>query len=419
MKAKRILLVTSSYPYGVGESFLTAELKCMSRYFESIELAPSYYSAGQERRSYEGKVNVRYADARWGALRKWNVLTSLVMGTATYPWTGELLHILQGSHKRENIKELIRALYRARMFEQFLKEQIAQNKTRFDLIYFYWMVPEIMGAIALRASAHLTFKVIARAHGGDLYEATRAGQYFGLRGGIARGIDAVYCISGHGKAYLQRRYASLEKKCWIAKLGVGEPGFINLQPDGNGLSIVSCSFVSEVKRVHLITGAIGYLAHQYPLLKLKWTHIGDGPLFEQVRTDAFTQLRGRADILFTGYLTQDQIMDLYRSERFDVFVNLSSSEGLPVSLMEASAVGVPAVATDVGGSAEIVGPHNGILLPADPAVDAIAFALHRFENKEWARDLRQHARQLWDEKFNAEKNHDLFARELLILLESE
>lgn len=411
-------MVTSSYPYGRGESFLSAELKCISRYFENIDLVPSFYLADEAPRSYEGKINLRYADKRWGALRKWNVLISLFMGAAKYKWVSELSCILQGGHKLENIKELMRALYRAYMFERFLKKQFAQDGNRFDLIYFYWMVPEIMGAIALRADANLAFKVVSRAHGGDLYEQRRTGQYFGLRTGIARSIDAVYCISDHGKAHLQRRYASLAKKCRIAKLGVGEPGFVNQQPEGDGLSIVSCSFVSEVKRVHLIAAAIDCLANRYPLLKLKWTHIGDGPLFDRIRTDALVKLCGRADIMFTGYLTQDQIMDLYHGEPFDVFINVSSSEGLPVSLMEANSVGIPVIATDVGGSAEIVNPCNGILLPADPAIDAIASALHRFQNKQWARELRQNARRTWEENFNAEKNHDSFAQELMKILES-
>jgi glycosyltransferase involved in cell wall biosynthesis len=47
----------------------------------------------------------------------------------------------------------------------------------------------------------------------------------------------------------------------------------------------------------------------------------------------------------------------------DVAVLSSDNEGTPVSLIEAAAAGTPAVATDVGGVAEVVAPETGILVP--------------------------------------------------------
>jgi glycosyltransferase involved in cell wall biosynthesis len=59
----------------------------------------------------------------------------------------------------------------------------------------------------------------------------------------------------------------------------------------------------------------------------------------------------------------------------DVFALASLHEGLPVAVMEALALGIPIVATDVGGLPEAVEPHvNGLLVPPrDPA--ALAEAL--------------------------------------------
>jgi glycosyltransferase involved in cell wall biosynthesis len=59
----------------------------------------------------------------------------------------------------------------------------------------------------------------------------------------------------------------------------------------------------------------------------------------------------------------------------DAFVLASSNEGLPVAVMEALALGLPVVATDVGGLAEAVDATDGVLVPArDPVALADAIA---------------------------------------------
>jgi glycosyltransferase involved in cell wall biosynthesis len=60
----------------------------------------------------------------------------------------------------------------------------------------------------------------------------------------------------------------------------------------------------------------------------------------------------------------------------DVYVQSSRSEGFGISLLEALAVGLPCVATDVGGTAELLGGDTGVLVPAEDA-RSLAEALER------------------------------------------
>ena len=60
----------------------------------------------------------------------------------------------------------------------------------------------------------------------------------------------------------------------------------------------------------------------------------------------------------------------------DVAVLSSDNEGTPVSLIEAGAAGRPAIATDVGGTSEVVTPETGILVPPDDEA-ALAAAISR------------------------------------------
>ena len=67
---------------------------------------------------------------------------------------------------------------------------------------------------------------------------------------------------------------------------------------------------------------------------------------------------------------------------FDLFVQSSYTEGLPNVLLEALAAGVPVVATDVGGTREVLdgGSLGGLVLAGDSAALAIAISECRQRN---------------------------------------
>lgn len=70
---------------------------------------------------------------------------------------------------------------------------------------------------------------------------------------------------------------------------------------------------------------------------------------------------------------------------FDVFALSSVAEGMPGVLLEAMAAGLPVVATDVGGVAEVVTRgHTGLLVPARD-VRALTKALSRYVSDEFLR----------------------------------
>jgi glycosyltransferase involved in cell wall biosynthesis len=91
--------------------------------------------------------------------------------------------------------------------------------------------------------------------------------------------------------------------------------------------------------------------------------LGEGPLEESLKKLAFS-LNLRDSILFLGRV--DNVPDYLRAS--DIFVLPSLQEGLPNSLLEAMASGLPAVATRIGGVVDIiVDSLNGILAdPGDP-----------------------------------------------------
>jgi glycosyltransferase involved in cell wall biosynthesis len=92
---------------------------------------------------------------------------------------------------------------------------------------------------------------------------------------------------------------------------------------------------------------------------------GDGPLAAALRDQAN---REHARVAFPGFLAE-------RSRFFaalDLFIMPSRAEAWGLAALEAMAYGVPVIASDVGGLAEIVNPAEGGRLV--PAGDATALA---------------------------------------------
>jgi len=102
--------------------------------------------------------------------------------------------------------------------------------------------------------------------------------------------------------------------------------------------------------------------------------VGDGPLRSQLESQA-RELGVSDRVRFVGTVPREQVAGYLRA--CDVFVLNSTYEGMPHVLLEAMAAGLPVIATQVGGSAEIVeAGRNGLLVPPRDAL-ALKQALSR------------------------------------------
>jgi glycosyltransferase involved in cell wall biosynthesis len=102
-------------------------------------------------------------------------------------------------------------------------------------------------------------------------------------------------------------------------------------------------------------------------------------------------------VTFTGWRS-----DMARVLRgLDLFVLPSLNEGLPRVILEAMAMALPVVATQVGGNAElVVHGQTGLLVSAqDPAALAVAM-IELLQNPEPARSMGRRGRQRVEARFS-------------------
>jgi glycosyltransferase involved in cell wall biosynthesis len=125
----------------------------------------------------------------------------------------------------------------------------------------------------------------------------------------------------------------------------------------DALVIGSVARLSEQKQPGAALAMLVLLRKIFPNLYLVLA--GSGPLEADLRRQADRTGVG-AYVVFTGFVAA--VEELLPA--FDVHMLLSRNEGFGISTIEAMACGVPVVATDVPGSADILrGSEGGILIP--------------------------------------------------------
>jgi len=97
----------------------------------------------------------------------------------------------------------------------------------------------------------------------------------------------------------------------------------------------------------------------FPRIKAKQSNakiliIGDGPYKAKLKDMICSEHKD--DIIFLGTKTQNEIVGFLNVA--DIFVNLSYSEGFGITVLEAGAVGVPIIATRVGGVPELINNYE-------------------------------------------------------------
>jgi glycosyltransferase involved in cell wall biosynthesis len=102
----------------------------------------------------------------------------------------------------------------------------------------------------------------------------------------------------------------------------------------------------------------------------------------------------------------------HRMHELAMVVLPSRREGLPLTLMEAMAAGLPVVASDLPGCREVLGPDAGVFTrPGDPdALRAALLALIADEERRSA--LGSAGRRRAEEAFSLERMVDSYSREL-------
>lgn len=401
----KVLLLTNEYPYNTGESFLDAEIANIPDDID-VEIVPIREMNNPVlERSVSEKVKVNSFLIKWNHsfTNRFFINKDLLIETIK-----EIHNLCKSGHISFNeIKRIIGYVFRA----QYVAQQI-ENEYQEDLVngriafYSYWFLHGALSASLLANKYSCQF--VSRAHGVDVWDDVSAFHVIPLREYMLRSVEHLYVCGNAGKLFLQTKYPRFAEKIRCGYLGSEDYGWAPGDNRGDTFIIATCARMVPLKRIDLFVDALKEIDDY----KITWIHFGDGPERKKIEQKV-TTLCDNIHIDFPGNVKHDELMNFYSTHPVNLFVNTSNTEGVPVSIMEAISFGIPVIATDVGGTNEIVNADNGSLLHKEVSADSIASAIQEYIAMDSQRYVRKRecARKHWEECFSAKTNYGNFYKQ--------
>ncbi len=406
----KLFYFTASYPFGIGEQWKANELKELVHHFDQITVVPYAYEGNfKNPKTLPDGVQLLGPLFETGSFGL-NKATAFIR-ILTSKYAGAFLNEFFRKRVYKRRIHLISWLYASRNVIRLMNNdvisQISAALDKQTIFYFFWGKGSV--EILPFIDTALCFKTFVRMHRYDLFE-TVNNNYIPYRHPLLDKADTIAPSSEAGRQHLIQLYPEFQDKIKLFRLGTLGNGKRASASSDNILRVVSCSFLSPVKRVDLMIKSLKYV--DFPVL---WRHIGDGVQRKEME-GLIRQYALQDKFIIEGILDSEKVLEFYTDHAFDLFVNTSESEGVPFSIMEAFSVGIPVMATNVGGSGEIVKDEVGKLLPANPEPEILARCLKEFydlpeEDKRKKRDL---AYQVYVHDCNA----DRLTNELQVYLQS-
>ncbi|MBQ1851540.1 MAG: glycosyltransferase [Paludibacteraceae bacterium] len=395
----RLILLTNTWPFDSGENFLTEEAEYLSGRFSCVEVFPLYSTTGKKR-DVPNNFNVHNPAVKKDLKNKGALLFQGIFSTA--PLLFALKEFFtEKAYRPGRLWNFCTAMLTFRASYPTLKRFGVSSS---DMVYSYWGDKWALSLPFIKEATDCV--TMARFHGSDLYEKAKGG-YIPFRKKLFKAIDKIFTISGNGASYIKLRYGDfLRGELTVARLGV-KGCEQNPTEISEALNIVSCSNAIPLKRLDLIAEAL-----QKADFPIQWTHIGSGPTLEKIST-MVESMPKNVTVSLLGQVDNAEVKRVYASQHFDLFINVSSTEGVPVSIMEALAAGIPVIATNVGGTGEIVDSNVGELINVKTSADDLLNILRKYyADRDKLQKLRSNAVLRWNNLCNSDKNYSNFISQI-------
>lgn len=359
---KTLVLISDSFPYGsvTENSFISPEIEPLSKKFDRVIIAP------RVKRGVNKDIdlstlpdNVEISDALIIKASIWKKLRAIPS------MLRPILYDIR--HTSGSLREIIAYSSFVDICRRDIEKMIADYAldVNHTLFYTFWFDFTTAALAEIKDT-----RIVTRTHNHDLYENRYPISRWWRKESFQSLIEC-YPVATAGVSYLQDLYPDHKSKVTLKLLGTTRLHSIQVDTSLKSREMVPHHLnILGIARVHPDKGILRQMetikrfAEDNPSTHITYTHIGDGPLMPKLK-ELVESLPPNLDVELLGALHNIQVHDYLSSNYFDFVVLLSVSEGLPIALCESISYGIPFIATNAGGVAEIVPEDLLPILPLD------------------------------------------------------
>jgi colanic acid/amylovoran biosynthesis glycosyltransferase len=342
----KVILVTSSAPYGKGESFVIAEANALADAGASVSLVPVIIRQGEQNKQ-SLRPNIEVLVQR---LLSIEILTAGLRLLILRPAT--TLHALW-SLRSMNLLNLLKNIA---VFPKALWLAGLVKSKSIEHIHAHWA--STSSTVAMVASMLSSVPWSCTAHRGDIVAHNL------LCKKISHAMFIRF-ISDSGISLARKRCLNTDAKARLLHMGVDIPESPSAEIGREKFVVLCPANMISVKGHRYLIEAWSMLQ---PVQSARLLLAGDGELRKELEAQ-ITRLGLEKTVELLGHVPHATLLAMY--ERGDVNLVVLPSldlgggvhEGIPVSLMEAMAYSVPVISTTTGGIPELLDGGAGVMVP--------------------------------------------------------
>ena len=269
------------------------------------------------------------------------------------------------------------------------------RKGRYDIVHTHISTAGILGRLAANVAGvpailHTYHGRLAELHDGSL----RSRAFLSCERYMARYTDAIVAISGDIKRHYLNCAVGRESQYHVIYNAIDSAAFrsktraLKLPAVLEGKRLVgTVASLTQEKGLDVLVRAMPLLIQRVPDAYL--CIVGVGPMLSHL--ERLVREMGLGDRVYLPGHSDDITSWM---EAFQVFVLPSISDGIPTAILEAMAMGLPVVASRVGGIPEIVSQNETGVLVAPGDAQELALAIAGVLGDElWGRHLGESGRE--------------------------
>jgi len=358
---KNLVLFTYKYPGSYQErTFIKNEIDRLCLDYKKLTLIPINNSENTIKEFEKTKRDNCYVDFSLSKLHK-NIF--IIIKVFLFEiffdkklWI-EIKKILFEKNKIQNFFILIKQI----LSSKITKKWILQKYENFDnyIFYSFWANQILLSFNEIKKENN-NFKCLTRVLGSDLKGFYENNFYSPFKNFKFKDLDLIIVQSEEQKnIIINENLSKRTNNIFRIPLGIPPQNFCSIQSNDNELIFVSCGSLSANKNNEEILDFINLTSKFFNEKKIIYKCIGKGNAKKTIIAQ-YEKIKNNFELILIDEV--DDLIDFFKFNKTDFFINLSYSEGMAHTILEAMSCSIPIIASNIPANNEIINSLNGYLL---------------------------------------------------------